>query len=99
MGIAQQTRLQSWNEVQLHLGFSQNEVLSIVKKYPNGVGPWTVAAILGRPVYQIRPRFTELAELGFISEIGKNYSTPTRKPETVYRAVDSEPNGQLRLCL
>lgn len=97
MSHAWEARRESWDQVQASLGRSQKEVLCVIKAHPEGIGPWKCSQELKAHPYIVRPRFTELAEKGLISEVGKNYDTPTGKPEAIYRAVYSSSNGLLEL--
>lgn len=82
-----ETRRESWKGVKKTLGPKQQQVLEILKANPLGLTPWEIAAKLSfNPVFilSVRPRLTELTQMGKIRTVGKRWHEETKSREAVY---------------
>lgn len=89
-------RDESFEKTKCDIGSRQKEVLELLKKH-SPYTAWQISDILGRHVYQVRPRLTELEKIGLIRSGGTLFQERTQRKETLYWFIDSENNGQLRL--
>ena len=89
MSIANETRRESYDRTLAGIGTQLRKVLLEVTA--NGpVSAWQLARIMGRNVYVIRPRLTELAAMGKIKEVGKRYESVTDRMEAVWDVADKQ---------
>lgn len=93
MNQTAQTRLDSYLETQPTISHRQQEILVALKaKQP--LTAWEISDILEKPVYQVRPRLTELEKLGEIRSGGSKFQHRTMRSESLYWLVHK---GQLEL--
>ena len=85
MSLREETRRLSHEAIVSSLGEKQREVYGVYVFSPHPLGPWEVADTLNKHVYVVRPRITELVELGVIEEAGTRFETRSGKRETTYR--------------
>lgn len=72
------------------------EVLSLLQKHPEGLSAWQIASMIRRFVHAVRPRITELKQLGVVREIAERYEENTKRHEAVWGLVN-EVDGQMEL--
>lgn len=89
-------RDESYSMIKQELSSRQLEVLNVLK-HRHPLTAWEISDILQRPVYQIRPRLTELEIKGKINVIGLKYQERTRRKESIYSYTNIDHNGQLRI--
>ena len=89
-------RNESYLQIKSEVGSRQKEVLSLLKNH-SPYTAWQISDVLGRPVYQVRPRLTELEKMGLIRAGGTLFQERTQRKETLYWFTDAENDGQLRL--
>lgn len=96
MKISLSVRNESFEEMNSHIGSRQKEILDLFNENTT-LTAWQISDILNRPVYQVRPRITELEKQGLLSGIGSSFQERTSRNETIYRAVNMDRTGQLGL--
>lgn len=64
----------------------QQQALSCLKANPQGLTPDEVAGLIGRRIGSIRPRFTELKDMGHLIRTGNKRRNDTGGLATVWRA-------------
>jgi hypothetical protein len=75
----------------------RDDVLTILSFYPQGLTPDEAARIIGRDILSIRPRFSELAQMGLIRDSGKRHRNASGKSAVVWcRWIhNSDPQAKL----
>ncbi len=53
----------------------QEEVLNVLKTHSNGLSSEQIASLIGRPSLSIKPRLSELKELGLVRKSGRRGKT------------------------
>jgi len=91
LNIAHQNKVDSSQQTTETIHPKQAKILEIISK--NALTPWEISDITGIPVYQIRPRLTELEDLGAIEIIGRKFQERTNRNESIY--VKARKPGQL----
>lgn len=91
MSIPEQTRRESHDETNRTVVTVSKRVYGSILNYGPG-GAWEIARRMGRPVYTIRPRITELFKQGKIKDIGTRWCEATQRNETVWDVVDHQLN-------
>lgn len=89
-------RNESYELTKPEIGSRQKEVLDLLKTH-SPYTAWQISDILGRPVYQVRPRLTELERLGLIRSGGTLFQERTQRKESLYWFIDTDKSGQLSL--
>jgi predicted transcriptional regulator len=92
MNITKETRQESYEKTLLTLGPQLRQVFGALFD----MGPssaWQIARKMNREVYQIRPKLTNLRDMGLIKAVGKRYEPLYDRNEAIWDIVD----GQLRL--
>lgn len=85
MKISERTRNESFEKTQQKLGPKQQKIFDILSFYPKGLTAWDIAREIGMMIHTVRPRLTELAQIGKIVEIGTRYYEPTQRNETIWQ--------------
>lgn len=85
MNLTHLTRSSSLHATLSALNEKQKEILGVYQKNQKPLGPWQVADQLRKDVYVIRPRITELANMGILEEAGTRREARTCRHETVYQ--------------
>lgn len=93
------TRRQSWDKILETLGEKQKAVMQVfMDNHPKDFTPWEIADLKGWLVHAVRPRMTELENLGVLEICGVRYYEPTDRNEHVYRMrekrQDFDDSGQ-----
>jgi hypothetical protein len=92
MTHTQTNRRDSYEETNKTVVTVAAQIYDIVKT--NGpISAWQIAIRLAKDVYTVRPRLTELRNLGKLKEAGSRWCEITQRTETVWDVVDH----QLRL--
>jgi len=79
-----QTQLDSWEQTKRRLAEKQDAVLEAVRKL-GAASPADIADLLGWDIYKVRPRCTELEQMGHLIDTKKpRVWTRTGKRQTVY---------------
>lgn len=90
MSTAQQQK--SWQMTLQELGPRQREVMEWLERHrTEGLSAWELAEKLGRYVHSIRPRLTELKQMGLIKQKGETYHQQTQRHEAVWVPANFEP--------
>lgn len=90
-------RNESYEQTKHEIGSRQKEVLNLLKEH-SPYTAWQISDILNRPVYQVRPRLTELEyKHGLIRSGGTLFQERTQRKETLYWAVNTDSTGQMSL--
>lgn len=89
-------RNESYELTKNDLGSRQIEVLNLLKQH-SPYTAWQISDILGRPVYQVRPRLTELEKQGKVMVGGTQFQERTQRKESLYWIVETDSTGQLSL--
>lgn len=89
-------RNNSFEQTKPEIGSRQKEVLDILIEH-SPYTAWEISDILGRPVYQVRPRLTELEKQGKVMVGGTKFQERTQRKESLYWVVEIEKSGQLRI--
>lgn len=86
MTISQETRLEAFESTDT--ASLQRAVMDLVFDHPEGLSPWQAWELMGQKhaLWALRPRFTELRQLGLIRVAGKRKG-PTGKSEAFYQRV------------
>ena len=96
--ITQTTRRASYDKIKQSLGKRQIEVWQILKNYNKPMSAWEISSTLGRDVYVVRPRITELAHMGVIEACGTVFCNHTGRSEAVWKLKpEPEISGQMNL--
>jgi hypothetical protein len=72
----------------------RDDVLTLLRLYPQGLTPDEAAEKLGRDILGIRPRFSELAQMKLIRDSGKRHANASGKMAVVWCAwivTDQQP--------
>lgn len=83
--ITHETRRASFDKIKEHIGSRQREVLERLESAPEGLTAWELAGALGRQVYTVRPRLTELRNLELIEAFGAHFHEETGRREAIWR--------------
>lgn len=87
------TRLESYQQTKPTISQRQQEIIDQLKiRQP--LTSWELSDILNRPVYQVRPRLTELEKLGKVRTGGTKFQERTGRKESLYWVVTL---GQMEL--
>lgn len=88
MNLSESLRNQSFEKIKNSLADRQWEVFILVANHSNGLSAWQVATLLKRPVYVVRPRLTELRDMGLLQVTDVTYYPGTQRRESIwcYRA-------------
>jgi len=78
------------------LGQRQREVFDLLQRHGE-LTAWEMASLLGRPVYVVRPRITELSKVGLIRDVGARFHAETQRREAVWGIIPTDENGQMSL--
>jgi len=79
-----QTQLDSWEQTKCRLAEKQDAVLEAVRKL-GAASPADIADLLGWEIYKVRPRCTELEQMGLLIDAeNPRIWTRTGKRQTVY---------------
>jgi len=78
------TRRESWEATQPTLPKRREEVYALLQKHSQGLSAWQIARYLNRDVYTVRPRITELYNMGIIECTGKRFEPKTNRKEAVW---------------
>lgn len=70
----------------------RQEVLGVLIGH-RGMTAEEVADVLGREVYTIRPRLTELLEVGLVNVVGKRVSPRTGRKIAIFTAAKIDSGG------
>ncbi len=89
-------RNESYEQTKHEIGSRQKEVLNLLKEH-SPYTAWQISDILNRPVYQVRPRLTELEKQGLVMCGGTLFQERTQRKETLYWAVNTDSTGQMSL--
>jgi len=81
------------------LGPRQREVIDLLVRYSHGLSAWEIADRAQRLVHAVRPRLTELREMGLVREAGERWEQRTERNETVWRVATFEDDGQMRMAI
>lgn len=95
MSITQSTRRESFEKAQETAPRWRDEVYSCLRTF----GPLTafeVAEKVGKPVYQVRPRLTELRKVGLIAAVNRKVG-PMGRSEAIWSAEPKEEKNQFLL--
>jgi len=87
------TRLESYQSTEPTIGSKQKEIFDLLNER-QPLTAWEISDILNRPVYQVRPRLTELEKLKKIRSGGTKFQERTQRKEALYWVLN---DGQLRL--
>ena len=90
------TRNESYEQTKHEIKSRQEEILDLLKDH-SPYTAWEISDILIRPVYQVRPRLTELEKLGLIRSGGTLFQKRTQRKESLYWFVATDNTGQLSL--
>jgi predicted ArsR family transcriptional regulator len=91
MNIPHETRRESYERAQETAPRWRDEVLKCLKIY-GPMSAFQLAERIGKPVYQVRPRITELYKAGLIADCDKRIS-PEGRTEAVWSAEPREPRA------
>lgn len=91
--LTQETRRESF--CRTPIGDRQREVLEELKLWPNGLTAWELAERLGRDVYVVRPRLTELVDRGLVAVVGKRFHEATDRNVAVFAVSPERRQGEL----
>jgi len=79
-----QTQIDSWQQTKQRLAEKQDAVLKAVRKL-GAASPADIADLLGWDIYKVRPRCTELEQMGLLIDAqNPRVWTRTGKRQTVY---------------
>lgn len=84
MSLSIALRDQSWAAVQSSLSQRQREVFIKLAEL-KAASAWDLATRLGREVYTVRPRLTELRKMGYVQEAGVKWHEGTKRSETCWQ--------------
>lgn len=87
------TRNESFQNTEPTIGARQKEIIDLLESN-QPLTAWEISDILNRPVYQVRPRLTELEKLQKIRAGGTKFQERTQRKESLYWILK---DGQLRL--
>lgn len=82
MRITHLNRSESYEGTRKTIGPRHLKILEVLDN--QSLTPWEISDITGWPVYQIRPRLTELDTLGVIEVTGKKFQEKTNRNESLY---------------
>lgn len=90
MTITQETKKESWDRIKPNKSTRQDIVLAILIKWttfpePVAMTAEDIAYRMGREIYTIRPRLTELLQAGKIRSVSKKMSLKTGKKIALYQ--------------
>lgn len=89
MSIPKQVRRESYEETnKTVVTVSQTIYESIL--YNGPASAWQIANALGRQVYTVRPRITELFKAGKIRDCGMRWCEGTKRKETVWEVKNPQ---------
>ncbi len=80
-------RNESFVAIQPKLAQRQAQVLEVVKNSKIGATAWEISGMTGLMIHVVRPRLTELCDLGIIKESGSRWYEKTQRNETVWVEV------------
>lgn len=89
------SQTESWAKTQATLSRRQAEVYNTLSMSTSPLSAFDVSEILSRQVYTIRPRLTELKQMGMIEPVGFKYHVSTDRNEAVWRVKESNGQGVL----
>lgn len=81
MGITTDVRNNSFAKV--NVGSRQQEIIDLLSN-SKGMTAWEIADALGREVYTVRPRLTELMYKGAVMPLSTKYQARTDREETIW---------------
>lgn len=89
MNLTHALRNESFEQIKPNLGPRHQEVLDALRKHPGGVTAWELSKITNRMIHTVRPRLTELRDVGKAKVVGKRYHEETQRSEAVW-AIETE---------
>ncbi len=93
-------QLASYHQPLRELGPRQREVVDLLNRYyAKGLTAWELAGLTKRYVHAVRPRLTELRDLGVVRESGETWHAETGRKETVWKLVAFDDSGQMQMAL
>jgi predicted ArsR family transcriptional regulator len=92
-------QLKSWNATLRSLGARQREVVEVLCHYSIGLGASQIADHLSRHPYVVRPRLTELAQMGLVQEVGERWEERTQRHEALWVLTPPDEDGQLKMAI
>lgn len=93
MKTTAQTRAESYQLTKPTIGSKEKAIFDLLNER-QPLTAWEISDILNRPVYQVRPRLTELETKKKIRSGGKKFQERTQRKEALYWVLN---DGQLRL--
>lgn len=96
--MSTRAQLDSWMRTLRELGPRQREVLDVLLQ-SGRLGATQIADRVGKHVYVVRPRITELVKLGYIREAGERWEERTQRREAVWMVTPHENDGQMRMAI
>lgn len=89
MSISQETRKESMQETYKSVVKVSTQVYGVLL-HAGPLSAWEIAAIMGRMVYTVRPRLSELKDQLWIKEVGTRYCATTNRKEAVWDVCDKQ---------
>jgi len=96
--MSTRAQLDSWIRTLAELGPRQREVLDVLM-HGGKMGATQIADRVGKHVYVVRPRITELAKMGVIHEAGERWEPRTQRHEAVWMVTPHDNDGQMRMAI
>ena len=81
--ITHQTRRESYEETLKTVSEAKANLLYIIQIHGPKT-PFELAAWVNKPVYEVRPRLTELEQAGLLTVTGKKWQPITQRNEAIY---------------
>ena len=95
IGLMLKSQSESWAKTQATLSKRQAEVYNAISISNQPLSAFDLSGLISREVYTVRPRLTELKQLGFIEPCGFKYHAPTDRNEAVWRVKSDDGQGVL----
>jgi len=89
--------LEAYYELKATLNIRQDEILSIIEKYPLLTDREILTKYGGREMNEVRPRITELIKKGLVKEAGDSKCQITGRTVRILQAVDFNHPEQMQL--
>jgi hypothetical protein len=89
MSIEQETRRESYAEIN-KTSMSWGRIILNAIRTEGAGSAWQIAQALGRPVYVVRPRLSELKDEGLIKAVGKRWCENTQRREAIWDLVEGQ---------